>query len=78
METKVDDMIISDNDDIDNKKSIDYNLINENIDKLLFTRQLSKKIINSGQRTKGPKKRTKDDDIKFEKNLISLIEKLIY
>lgn len=51
---------------------------NENIDQLLFTRHLSKKIRNSGQRTKGPKKRTKDDDIKFEKNLISLIEKLIY
>ncbi|MCA9748380.1 MAG: DUF188 domain-containing protein, partial [Romboutsia sp.] len=51
---------------------------NKNIDQLLFTRHLSKKIRNSGQRTKGPKKRTKDDDIKFEKNLISLIEKLIY
>ena len=95
---------------------------NENIDQLLFTRHLSKKIRNSGQRTKGPKKRTKDDDIKdvevvivpfnpetshtviikgkradgsckkavleymylssptaeYEKNLISLIEKLIY
>ena len=51
---------------------------NENIDQLLYTRHLSKKIRNTGQRTKGPKKRTKDDDIKFEKNLISLIEKLIY
>ena len=60
----------------------DYGLaamvLSENIDQLLFTRHLSKKIRNSGQRTKGPKKRTKDDDIKFEKNLISLIEKLIY
>ena len=55
-----------------------YIYSNENIDQLLFTRHLSKKIRNSGQRTKGPKKRTKDDDIKFEKNLISLIEKLIY
>ena len=51
---------------------------NKNIDQLLFTRHLSKKLRNSGKRTKGPKKRTKDDDIKFKESLISLIEKLIY
>ena len=51
---------------------------NKNIDQLLFTRHLSKKIRSSGQRTKGPKKRTKDDDTKFKESLISLIEKLIY
>lgn len=51
---------------------------NENIDQLLFTRHLSKKIRNSGQRTKGPKKRTKDDDIKFKEGLIYLIEKIMY
>ena len=50
---------------------------NENIDQLLFTRHVSKKIRNAGHRTKGPRKRTKDDDIKFEKNLISLIERVI-
>ena len=49
---------------------------NENIDQLLFTRHLSKKIRNSGQITKGPKKRTKEDDIKFKDSLIYLIEKL--
>ena len=42
---------------------------NENIDQLLFTRHLS---------TKGPKKRTKDDDTKFKEGLIYLIEKIIY
>ncbi|WP_286315267.1 DUF188 domain-containing protein, partial [Romboutsia ilealis] len=50
----------------------------KNIDQLLFTRHLSKKIRNSGQRTKGPKKRTKDDDIKFKEGLIYLIEKIMY
>ena len=50
---------------------------NENIDQLLFTRHISKKIRNAGHRTKGPRKRTKDNDIKFEKNLISLIESII-
>ena len=50
---------------------------NENIDQLLFTRHVSKKIRHAGHRTKGPRKRTKDDDINFEKNLISLIERVI-
>ena len=50
----------------------------ENIDQLLFTRHISKKIRNSGQRTKGPRKRTKEDDIKFKNSLIYLIEKTIY
>ena len=49
---------------------------NENIDQLLFTRHISKKIRNAGQRTKGPRKRTKEDDIKFKDSLIYLIEKL--
>ena len=50
----------------------------ENIDQLLFTRYISKKIRNSGQRTKGPRKRTKEDDIKFKNSLIDLIEKTIH
>ena len=49
---------------------------NENIDQLLFKRHLSKKIRNSGHKIKGPKKRTKEDDIKFKDSLIYLIEKL--
>lgn len=51
---------------------------NENIDQLLFTRHISKKIRNAGQRTKGTRKRTKEDDIKFKNNLISLIDKIRY
>ena len=51
---------------------------NENIDQLLFTRHISKKIRNAGQRTKGPRKRTKEDDIKFKNSLIDLIEKTIH
>ena len=45
----------------------------ENIDQLLYTRHLSKKARNSGSRMKGPKKRQKEDDIRFEENLINLI-----
>ncbi|MGL4913642.1 MAG: DUF188 domain-containing protein [Romboutsia sp.] len=40
-------------------------------------RHISKKIRSAGGRTKGPKKRQKDDDLKFEENLILLCEKLI-
>lgn len=50
---------------------------NENIDQLLFNRHISKKIRKSGGKTRGPKKRRKEDDILFEKNLIQLCEKLI-
>lgn len=58
-----------------NQNGIIYS--NENIDQLLFTRHLSKKIRKSGQRIKGPRKRTKDDDIKFKNNFIDLIEMLL-
>lgn len=47
---------------------------NENIDQLLFTRHISKKIRNSGGKIKGPKKRNKEDDLKFEQALINLIK----
>lgn len=50
---------------------------NENIDQLLFNRHISKKIRKSGGKTRGPKKRQKEDDILFEKNLIQLCKKLI-
>ena len=49
---------------------------NENIDQLLFKRHLSKKIRNSGQKIKGPKKRSKEDDIKFKNSLTFLIENI--
>ena len=46
----------------------------DNIEKLLYTRFVSKKIRMAGGKTKGPKKRTKEHDIEFEKNLRLLIE----
>jgi len=49
---------------------------NENIDQLLFKRHLSKKIRNSGHKIKGPKKRSKEDDIKFKNSLTFLIENI--
>lgn len=48
---------------------------NENIEKLLYTRFVSKKIRMAGGRTKGPKKRTREQDEVFEKTLGSLLEK---
>ncbi len=47
---------------------------NDNIDTLLYNRHISKKIRSSGKRVKGPKKRTKEDDINFEKSLIKILE----
>jgi len=39
---------------------------NENIDRLLMERHIGQKIRKSGGRTKGPSKRTKDDNVRFE------------
>ena len=47
---------------------------NDNIDSLLLSRHIAKKIRNSGGRLKGPSKRTRQQDREFEKCLISLIE----
>lgn len=57
-----------------NQNGIIYS--NENIDQLLFTRHLSKKIRSSGGRTKGPKKRKKEDDLNFEKSLLNLCKSI--
>jgi len=38
----------------------------ENMDKLLLERHIGQKVRRGGGRTKGPAKRTKDDDAKFE------------
>jgi uncharacterized protein YaiI (UPF0178 family) len=46
----------------------------DNIDKLLMDRHVGQKIRRKGGRTKGPRKRTKDDDIKFEAAFIGLLE----
>lgn len=58
-----------------NQNGLVYN--NENIDQLLFTRHISKKIRSAGGRMKGPRKRMKEDDIKFEESMIKLCEKII-
>ncbi len=45
----------------------------ENIDELLYSRYISKKMRLSGERLKGPKKREKSQNIIFEENLKKLI-----
>lgn len=45
----------------------------QNIDKLLFTRYVSKKIRNAGGRMKGPQKRTSEQNAAFEEVLEKLI-----
>ena len=45
-----------------------------NIEQLLFTRYVSKKIRNAGGRLKGPSKRTAEQDKAFERALIKLIK----
>lgn len=47
----------------------------ENIEELLFSRYVSKKIRNAGGRLKGPSKRTAEQDKRFEETLLKLIEK---
>lgn len=46
----------------------------ENIDKLLFERHIGQKIRRSGGRTRGPAKRTKDDNARFEAAFESLLQ----
>ncbi|NLK69134.1 MAG: YaiI/YqxD family protein [Clostridiaceae bacterium] len=46
----------------------------ENIDRLLFERHIGQKVRRSGGRTKGPAKRTKDDDARFEAAFESLLQ----
>lgn len=49
----------------------------KNIENLLYSRFISKKIRMSGGRTKGPSKRTADDDEAFIKSLNILLEESI-
>lgn len=51
-----------------------YSYTDENIDRMLHERHISQKIRQSGGRTTNPKKRTKEDDLRLEKNLIRVIE----
>lgn len=46
----------------------------ENIDKLLMKRYMGQKIRRGGGRTKGPKKRKRQEDIQFEELLLKIIE----
>lgn len=47
---------------------------NKNIENLLYSRFMSKKARMAGMRTKGPKKRSREDDLNFEKALTALME----
>jgi len=48
-----------------------------NIDRLLFERHVSGVIRRSGGRTKGPARRTDNDDRNFEKSLSFLISQIM-
>lgn len=48
----------------------------ENIDSLLFSRHIGKKLRQAGHRTKGPAKRTKADDDNFKRAFEALLEKI--
>ncbi len=47
---------------------------NENIENLLYSRFVNKKIRLSGGRTKGPAKRTPENDRAFKINLLKMLE----
>ena len=50
---------------------------NENIDGLLMSRHIGKKIRRAGGRTKGPSKRTKEQDERFVCALEALIQEIL-
>ena len=49
----------------------------ENIDQLLYARHTAQKVRMAGGRMRGPKKRSKESDVKFEENLKKLCERLV-
>ncbi|HOO27372.1 MAG TPA: YaiI/YqxD family protein [Lachnospiraceae bacterium] len=52
---------------------------NENIDRLMFERHMAKKLRMGGKiRQKGPKKRTKEDDVKFAHSLYRILSETVY
>ena len=54
----------------------DGNEYNEfNIDGLLFARHTAKKVRNAGGRIKGPPKRTKEQDVRFEEKLNDILRR---
>ena len=48
---------------------------NENMDKLLMERHIGAKVRRGGGRTKGPAKRTKEDNNSFEAVFVKLLER---
>lgn len=58
-----------------NQDGMIYNKFN--IESLLFSRHMSQKMRNAGKRTKGPKKRTPDQDRSFEESLRNLLKKVV-
>jgi len=48
-------------------------ITNSNIEQLLSQRFISQKARKAKVRTKGPKKRTNEDDVKYQKNLIRIL-----
>ncbi|MBP0724649.1 YaiI/YqxD family protein [Bacillus sp. RG28] len=67
-------MVLSKQANVINQNGLRYT--DENIDQLLFTRYVSKKVRNAGGRVKGPKKRQKDDNLNFELSLEALCREL--
>ena len=65
-------MVLSKGAYVINQNGFIYN--DSNIDQLLFTRHISKKIRQSKGRIKGHKKRNKEEDIRFEESLSKLIK----
>lgn len=49
---------------------------NDNIDKLLLERHIGQRVRRGGGRTKGPSKRTKEDDARFESALEILLSEV--
>lgn len=54
-----------------------FRYTDKNIDQLLFTRHVGKEVRRKGGRTKGPSKRTREQDEAFAKALRELIMELI-
>ena len=50
---------------------------NDNMDRLLMERHISAKVRRGGGRTKGPAKRTKEDNERFEDALAKLLEIMV-
>lgn len=68
-------MVLAKNGYAMNQNGMSYN--EGNIDRLLFTRHLGKEVRRKGGRTKGPKKRTSEQDAQFEQAFEALLRKVL-